>query len=1138
MHIINKITIKIISLILSLAVIFPYSSKGQENTNDPLRLPDVIGKSPEATSLGRFGDIPVNEFTGTPDISIPLHTISIGGLEVPITLNYHASGIQVNQESTFVGLGWNIFPGGSISYIPVGEDERLIWGNVSYSTFFNWSQWQTVFDLDKGYLFGENGPFNYSQTYSTGFFLKYAEKASAPELGTAIVDNVLASWCANTHEGEQDIYSVNILGRSFKFIRHPSTGEIIFLGQKTKDRIQYSYSNFIIIDANGIKYYFNDKEMVGTNSNMINCWYLSLIQDAKGNYIQFNYQNFGSIYSIPPLSEIYVEADQDIGRGLNRNLSVNNRSINNLYLTGIETNLEKVDFQFIEGRRDLTGPGKRHLDKVIVKDKLNNKNVKVYKFDYSYFIGNTTGGNYLNDHIFIGNVDPMPDDVSLSYRLKLIGMKQLNPDDTTIYGPEYHFTYDETFPLPWKTSFSKDFWGFYNGQENNIDLEFETKHTLIPDPKLYSEIIPQGYETFKGANRSMSKSFSVLGILKSITYPTGGKTEFEFEPHISNSKYGGTAEGKNALFSTFNLLVSDYNDNLVPSISHPAEVFTITDTTEIIIKPYLNAYDYNYLDISNTYITLTKVNNPGQQIVRYDIFSDTSLWIKDFVLQPGTYVLLCHLDDNIPFPGVVNMKPIVYASLTYTVKNSLPPELLINYSGGLRIKSLTNYDEKNNLTSIKSYLYDNGSELKPSMFYYHTQYGFTKVVETGYDAYGNKNPPLYLYSLGNKYTYSSDNMVQMSGYDVGSSVGYSKVEIQNRSNNGANNGKEIAFYNLYQPTLMGDRYFYVQPGLIAAGDLTKRVYLNQTNDTVRKEQFEYNEISVSKRFLNAEFCNNYYGDDTHKMGDFTQYSILVYLNKSFFHFLQKKSTFDYLGGKLSGFTEYSYDTINYCLDEVIELTSNGKLKNTKYSYPHDFSTSVYPSMVSLNQINPVIEQTNLLDGTQVDYLKTDYNLVTSPSNPVYLPGKIYTKYKNGLLEERISYDFYGEGGNIIQYHKTNNINTYYYWGYNNQYPVAKIENLAYSEIDQNLKTLLDRLDDINLTNSELQSLNNSIRNYSSLNNKMVTTFTYKPLVGIKTQTDPNGKTTYYEYDSFGRLVRIRDNDQNIIKEIDYKYKNQ
>ena len=78
-------------------------------------LPQIIPPSPNAAELGKYASIPVSTYTGVPQISIPLHEVNEREVNLPISLSYHASGIKVNEYSTYVGMNWSLQAGGVIT---------------------------------------------------------------------------------------------------------------------------------------------------------------------------------------------------------------------------------------------------------------------------------------------------------------------------------------------------------------------------------------------------------------------------------------------------------------------------------------------------------------------------------------------------------------------------------------------------------------------------------------------------------------------------------------------------------------------------------------------------------------------------------------------------------------------------------------------------------------------------------------------------------------------------------------------------------------------------------------------------------------------------------------------------------------
>ena len=94
-----------------LAVTFA-SASSSSAANDPDAIDDLIPqltpKSPEVAAMERFGQYPVSHYTGIADISIPIYTIKVGDLTIPIELKYHAGGHRVSDVAPRQGLGWSI----------------------------------------------------------------------------------------------------------------------------------------------------------------------------------------------------------------------------------------------------------------------------------------------------------------------------------------------------------------------------------------------------------------------------------------------------------------------------------------------------------------------------------------------------------------------------------------------------------------------------------------------------------------------------------------------------------------------------------------------------------------------------------------------------------------------------------------------------------------------------------------------------------------------------------------------------------------------------------------------------------------------------------------------------------------------
>jgi hypothetical protein len=139
---------------------------------------DVTMPAPNAAALGKYGDYSVGNFTGVPDISIPIYTVNEGSLSLPISLSYHASGIKVAEMASWVGTGWSLNAGGVITRTVQGifdEHYNGYWNTatslenqINQATGNNAQNALISYDISNGQIDGEPDIFSFNAGGYTG----------------------------------------------------------------------------------------------------------------------------------------------------------------------------------------------------------------------------------------------------------------------------------------------------------------------------------------------------------------------------------------------------------------------------------------------------------------------------------------------------------------------------------------------------------------------------------------------------------------------------------------------------------------------------------------------------------------------------------------------------------------------------------------------------------------------------------------------------------------------------------------------------------------------------------------------------------------------------------------------------------
>ncbi|AXP80302.1 hypothetical protein CJ739_1211 [Mariniflexile rhizosphaerae] len=1149
-------------------------------TQNLINTPNI--SSPNISGLMSSVEVPVSNYNGTTNFNVPLFNLKEGDINHNISINYYSNGLKVEQEATNIGLGWNLIAGGVIERINNGDG------------------FSSPYTINPYGVQLENLSYTYNDLYT-----------NIPQR-TCTFFNDEGEIYTLSYEETQDLFG-GLQSKGFKYLLFRySFGN--YSGKFIRDRS----GNFITIDRSDIRfeklpndggykattidgtvYQFTLNGFSMDSTSFIrssDTFYLTKVTSPTNHEMNFSYAENNPI-PIPHISQ-RVTAKSSDASDFSGNLfsSVSTSSIKEYDL--VEINTENIKVKFNYGTRLDIQNGRKLLN-IQVFNQGETLSKKIFNFNYTYFLGNLGFGDYtstVNLGSYNGGPPPMSTDVK-SKRLKLLSVTfsdEISNIDNNNKSFSYEFEYN-TAPVPYKTSFAQDIWGYFNGYNNP---------NLLPNLNTlgyYDVLFPPFFDNSNStASRKAREEYAKAGVLSKIIYPTKGFTEIEYEanefvPYATNT-------------STYQLVKASVYDvgstnekslEFYISEEHPAVKLSYQILCSIAGGPCDNGVssspvecpDYYYYPASNVhpndnrlYIILQKkvgsnwemvheYNRTSPEVIQYATQNNFCGLLKTSALTEGQYRIIVNYPDN--KTGVLG-GPWASAEIEYM--KEVPATSYENKGAGLRVKSIKSYSADNKIAEQKHFQYKNGIMITKPIFWRFME-GIERNQLIMYPPYPFSTPP-NCDSTAESFTELcpegfSNNTESSLGYTAktilqsdatqpfsynanGSLIGYSEVTIFTGSIDisTSNPSGEIKYKNgkeVYNYKNKADKILYFEsiipgiPGAMAIdnGLLEKKSIYKIMNPgsansilfPTYKETYEYK----------VEDFRNYWAfifDDLNRWLTCSEVNSTGYYNKlRAIHFypikvgkvlLDKKKVTAYNSNEGIPIEGVITETnYNYNSRHLLskEFTSNSVGEQISMEYDYPEDLLNEPCINKLIAQNRIAIPIQKTTKKDGGILAQEKTEFQCPDDGLTLPKNIFTKKENYDFEKKVTYDMYDDKGNLLQYTVTNNVPICFIWGYSKQFPIAKIEGATYTQIEGYVAALQIASNNGTLVSESFNALRDG------LDAALITTYTYEPLVGVTSITSPNKLVQYYEYDNLGRLKYTKDKEGNIISEHKYNYKN-
>ncbi len=574
---------------------------------------------------------PVNLYTGKPQISIPIYSLSSAELSLPVSLSY-SPGIKVAQQNGSdeynLGVGWSLAAGGGIvrtmkglpdDYKGIGTDTRA------------------------GWIYGSGAA---DGAMKANLFAPQTRTDCSGDVTNYTTLNGLANNLVDT---EPDVFSFSFGSYSGKFFFDNNKVIQVAPYQDLKIQPEYTASGDIstinFTTPNGVKYKFIPTQRVAVQvlpagnagnvlylrGKMINCaqqityttsWGLTSIISPGGGMINLSYSSHQLPLSSSP-TEIYLNTSTS---GTNYKNSLYNTQVTTTqsYLSSVSGGSVSLLFDY---GNDLSLNGFT----LISKSNSETSSPEMLKIALKY--NQAAFRKYLISVQTYFNCVKNP-----AYTFEYQG---INFDTGQSTLPEAYLGSSPFFPYtPQGTKGQIDYWGYYNAN---------TTASFVPNIYVYpSEPLPERYRfqpipsyagTYYflsgGADRSVNPLVISAGSLSKINFPAGGSLSLVYEPNqYMDLRTGETYNGGGIrVKSTMINDGSGSGNNIVKNYSYAGG--------RLLNKPQLAFSLPVYSDAGGTPHTIEQYADQASKVAFFtarsgDDLNDYSLDEPEVVYQSGT----------------------------------------------------------------------------------------------------------------------------------------------------------------------------------------------------------------------------------------------------------------------------------------------------------------------------------------------------------------------------------------------------------------------------------------------------------------------------------------------------------------------